>query len=75
MWSRAMDASPVRPRALLLLGTLLWAGADEAALPALGLSAPPVRYPAPTHAEALAPHLVDGLTTDTVRRLIRRTLS
>ena len=59
----------------LLLGTLLWAGADEAALPALGLLAPPVRYPVPTHAEALATHLVYGLTTDTVRRLIRRTLS
>jgi putative membrane protein len=58
-----------------LFGTLLWAGADEAALPALGLTAPPARYPMSTHARSLTTHLVYGLTTDTLRRLIRRALS
>jgi uncharacterized protein DUF1440 len=58
-----------------LFGALLWASADEAALPALGLAAPPTRYPISSHAESLTTHLVYGLTTDTVRRLIRRALS
>jgi putative membrane protein len=59
----------------MLFGTLVWAGADEVAMPALGLSASPARYPLSTHAESLATHLVYGVATDTVRRLVRRALS
>jgi len=41
----------------------------------MGLSASPARYPLSTHAESLATHLVYGVATDTVRRLVRRALS
>jgi uncharacterized membrane protein YagU involved in acid resistance len=52
----------------------LWLGADEVAVPALGLSKPPQHYPASTHASALAAHFVYGLTTDFVRRAVRTAL-
>ena len=55
-------------------GTAVWLGADEVAVPALGLSKAPVEYPLSTHASALAAHLVYGLTTDLVRRGVRATL-
>jgi uncharacterized membrane protein YagU involved in acid resistance len=53
-------------------GTALWLGADEVAVPAFGLSGPPWESPASVHARALAAHLVYGLTTEGVRRLVRR---
>jgi uncharacterized membrane protein YagU involved in acid resistance len=59
----------------LLFGTLVWAAADEAALPLLGLSGPPSRYPLSRHLEGLTAHFVYGVTTDFVRRLIRRSVS
>ncbi len=55
-----------------LYGTTLFAGADELALPALKLSQPPTRYPLSTHAYAFASHCVYGVTTEAVRRVIRR---
>lgn len=55
----------------VLFGATLWLTADEAALPLLGLSAAPTRYPASRHASALGSHIVYGLTTDLVRRIIR----
>lgn len=58
----------------LLFGTALWFGADEVAVPALGLSKPPLSYPPSTHLNALAAHLVYGFTTDVVRRAILRAL-
>lgn len=54
-----------------LFGTALWFGADEVAVPALGLSKPPFEYPPSTHLNALAAHVVYGLTTDVVRRVVR----
>ncbi len=48
--------------------------ADEAAVPALGLSKSPTEYPLGTHAYALASHFVYGLTTDIVRRAVRSML-
>jgi len=57
----------------LLFGAGLWATADEMLLPLVGLSKPPTRYPASTHAVALASHVVYGLTVDAVRRGMRGT--
>lgn len=54
----------------LSLGAALWLTADEIAVPAFRLSGPPTRYPASVHAQALASHLVYGLTTDLVRRVV-----
>jgi hypothetical protein len=56
-------------------GTALWLGADEIAVPALGLSASPWETPASTHASALAAHLVYGVAADAVRRGVRVALA
>ncbi|MFN2452708.1 MAG: DUF1440 domain-containing protein [Pyrinomonadaceae bacterium] len=45
-------------------GAAVWLIADDAAVPALGLSKSPTEYPLSTHAYALASHFVYGLTTD-----------
>jgi len=55
-------------------GAAVWVGADEIAVPALGLSKGPREYPVSTHAQAFAAHLVYGVATDAVRRLVRRAL-
>lgn len=55
-------------------GTALFVGADEIALPVLGLSKPPTETPASKHAFGLASHLVYGLTADLVRRGVRNIL-
>jgi hypothetical protein len=53
-------------------GAAFWLAADETAVPLLGLAKGPTEYPVSTHAYALASHLVYGLTTELVRRAIRR---
>jgi len=58
----------------LPFGTILWLMADEVAVPAFGLSEPPTEHPLSTHAYALASHLVYGLTTEGVRRMVRQVL-
>lgn len=58
----------------LPFGIAVWAGADEIAVPAFGLSEPPLEHPPSVHAQAFAAHLVYGLTTDLVRRAVRRVL-
>ncbi len=58
----------------LPFGAVFWLVADEAAVPALGLSKPPTEVPLSTHAYALASHFVYGLTTDLVRRAVRSAL-
>ena len=55
-------------------GTMVWGIADEGVVPLAGLSKPPTEYPAKTHASALASHLVYGVTTEMVRRAVRRAL-
>ena len=57
-----------------LFGTLLFVGADEVAVPALGLSKFPTEYPVSSHASALAAHLVYGGTAEVVRGLVRKVL-
>jgi hypothetical protein len=53
-------------------GTAVWIGADEIAMPMLGLSDPDADRPAEMHAQAFAAHLVFGLTLELVRRTLRR---
>jgi len=56
----------------LPFGTAFWLVVDEGAVPILGLAKGPAEYPLSTHAYALASHLVFGLTTEMVRRAVRR---
>jgi putative membrane protein len=58
----------------LPFGATVWLIADEIIVPALGLSKPPTAYPLSTHAYSIASHLVYGLTTEIVRREVRRAL-
>lgn len=46
-----------------LYGVAVWLLNDETLVPALGLSRKPWKYPASTHAKALASHLVYGAAT------------
>lgn len=58
----------------LPFGAAVWLMADEVVVPAFGLSKLPTDYPLSKHAYALASHLVYGLTTDLVRKAVRRAL-
>jgi putative membrane protein len=58
----------------LPFGAFIWLTADEGVVPALGLSKSPTEYPLSTHAYSLASHFVYGLTTEMVRRAVRRAL-
>jgi len=58
----------------LPFGAAVWLIADEIIVPALGLSKPAKDYRLSTHAYALASHLVYGVTTEMVRRKVRRAL-
>jgi uncharacterized protein DUF1440 len=58
----------------LPFGTAVWLVVDETAVPLLGLSKAPTAYPVSTHVYALASHFVYGLTTEVVRRGLRRTI-
>src|SRR3954466_12251287 len=66
----------ITPRATfgagLPYGAAVFLGADEIAVPALGLSKPPKEYPASAHLYGLASHLVYGLSLEMVRRGVRR---
>ena len=55
-------------------GTALWLVVDEGAVPLLGLSKGPAEYPPSTHIYALASHFVFGLTTEMIRRALRRSI-
>lgn len=55
-------------------GTAVWVGADEIAVPLLGLSRPDSEYPLEVHAQSYAAHLVYGVTTELVRRGVRALL-
>ena len=56
----------------LPFGATVWLIADEMGVPLTGLSKPPTEYPLSDHASAFAAHLVYGVTTETVRRLVVR---
>jgi putative membrane protein len=52
-------------------GTAVWVGADEIAVPLLGLARTDVSYPLESHLQSWAAHLVYGLTTESVERVFR----
>ena len=58
----------------LPFGAAVWLIADEGVVPAAGLSRNPTDYPLSIHAYSFASHLVYGLTTELVRRAVRRAL-
>jgi len=71
----AAEAAPITSVGFgLPFGTALFIGADEIAVPALGLSEPPTDIPISKHAYGFASHLVYGLTADLVRRGVRKLL-
>ncbi len=55
-----------------LFGTLLFALADETALPLAGLSGKPSEYPASAHIRAFASHVVYGASAEAVRSTLTR---
>ena len=58
----------------LPFGTAVWLVVDETAVPLLSLSKAPMEYPLSTHVYALASHFVYGVTTEVVRRTLRKTI-
>ncbi|HZQ69621.1 MAG TPA: DUF1440 domain-containing protein [Terriglobales bacterium] len=57
-----------------LFGAALFLGADELAVPALGLSQSPAENSLSQHSSALGAHLVYGVTLELTRRETRRAL-
>lgn len=55
-------------------GVAVWLIADEVIVPAAGLSKEPAEYPLSIHVYSLSSHLVFGLTTELVRRAVRKVL-
>lgn len=55
-------------------GAALFLAADETAVPLFGLSGAPWEYPWSSHVQALAAHVVYGVTTEFVRRGVRTAL-
>ncbi len=53
-------------------GAAVWLIADEASVPALGLTKAPAQIPVSTHVYALASHLVYGVVAEAMRRAFRR---
>jgi putative membrane protein len=75
IYGAAAEFTPIATAgAGLPFGTAVWLVADEAVVPASGLSKGPNEYPWSIHAYALASHLVFGASTEVVRRAVRRAL-
>jgi len=55
-------------------GTAVWLVIDEGAVPLMRLSKGPTEYPLSTHVYALVSHFVYGVTTEVVRRTLRRSV-
>ena len=72
IYGAAAEIAPMTTVGLgLPFGAAVWLVADDVVVPAFGLSKSPTQYPFSTHAYALSSHLVYGLTTDLVRRVVR----
>lgn len=75
MYGGLAEAMPATTRgAGIPYGLAVWLGADEIGVPAAGLSDPPTRIPASSHGQAMASHVVYGLSLEAVRRLVRKAL-
>ncbi|MGC2658724.1 MAG: DUF1440 domain-containing protein, partial [Bryobacteraceae bacterium] len=70
VYGSVAECSAVQAGAGAAYGTAVWIGADEIAVPVLGLSEPPTKTPVSGHAMALASHLVFGLVTHFTRKLV-----
>src|SRR3954452_10830212 len=71
-YGAASEKLPALSKGLgLTYATALFVGADEVAVPALGLAPHPVDTPLSTHVYALVSHWVYGVTADLVRRGVR----
>jgi putative membrane protein len=69
------EISPqVRRGAGAMFGASLFMAADEGVVPLLGWSKGPTVYPLTAHLYGLASHVVYGVTTDAVRRLVRKSI-
>ena len=55
-----------------LFGTVLFLAADEIAVPAFGLSEKPTETPLSSHLYGLTSHFVYGISTEAVRKGVRR---
>jgi uncharacterized membrane protein YagU involved in acid resistance len=64
------SALPVEAGSGMGYGAAIWLGADEIAVPLVGLSGPPTDTPLSGHVNALASHLVYGLVTHFTRKLV-----
>ena len=53
-------------------GLAVWLGADEGAVPAIGLSTTPGQHSAGVHLASVGAHCAYGLTTEMFRRLFRK---
>ena len=58
----------------LPFGAAVWLIADQAVVPAAGLTKPSTEYPPREHGYSLVSHLVYGLATELARRAMRRVL-
>jgi putative membrane protein len=75
IYGAAAELTPeVTAGAGIPFGSAVWLVVDEGAVPILGFSKGPTEYPLSTHVYALASHFVFGLTTEVVRRALRRTI-
>jgi hypothetical protein len=75
VYGAAAEAAPVATAgAGMPYGALIWLGADEMAVPALGLSKSSFEYSPSINAAALAAHLVYGVVLESVRRSVRHVL-
>ena len=63
--------APARWANGMAFGSVVWWVADNMAVPAQGLGKKPEQVPPSKHAYALASHLVYGLVTELVRRIVR----
>ncbi len=72
LYGAAAEGSPtVRIGGGAGMGIALWVAADEVAVPLLGLSEPTTDRDAELHLQAFAAHVVYGITTEAVRRIVR----
>ncbi len=75
LYGAAAEIVPaVKAGAGIPFGAAVWLIADEGIVPGVGLSKSTTEYPPSIHAYALASHLVYGLTTELVRRTVRKAL-
>jgi hypothetical protein len=75
LYGMAVENAPVvRAGSGSAFGAAVWIGADEIAMPMLGLESPDNDRTFELHAQSFASHIVYGVTTELVRRAIRRAL-